>query len=102
MRAFYQRLAGASALAAAITALAVQTGEPCQACHVGGFGPQLTPFGREFKLQGYTLRTKDWNVPLSAMLVASYLHTNKAQDPQPGFSGNDNWALDQVSLFFAA
>ena len=34
--------------AAAVPAFAVQTGEPCQGCHVGGFGPQLTPFGREF------------------------------------------------------
>ena len=39
-------LVGMSAGAArAVPAFAVQTGQPCQACHVGGFGPQLTPFG---------------------------------------------------------
>ena len=75
----------------------------CQSCHVGGFGPQLTPFGREFKLQGYTLRTNDKAIPLSAMIVASYLRTQKAQNPPPTPDShpNDNWALDQFSLFFA-
>jgi hypothetical protein len=89
--------------AGAVPAFAIQTGEPCSGCHVGGFGPQLTPFGREFKLNGYTLRTASFNVPLSAMAVASYIRTAKAQDPPPadGFGGNDNFALDQFSLFFA-
>jgi hypothetical protein len=88
--------------AGAVPAFAVQTGEACQNCHVGGFGPQLTPFGREFKLNGYTLRTAKFNVPLSAMVVASYLHTQKDQTPPPThFSSNNNVALDQFSLFFA-
>ena len=89
--------------AAAVPSFAAQTGEPCQACHVGGFGPQLTPLGREFKLQGYTLRTNDKSIPLSAMVVASYLRTEKAQNPPPTPDShpNDNFALDQLSLFFA-
>ena len=57
--------------ASAVPAFAEQTGQQCAACHVGGFGPQLTKFGREFKLGGYTLRAKSFNVPLSAMAVAS-------------------------------
>jgi hypothetical protein len=32
--------------------LLAQTGLPCSACHIGF--PQLTPFGRRFKLEGYT------------------------------------------------
>ncbi|MDR3511488.1 MAG: hypothetical protein P4L73_07640 [Caulobacteraceae bacterium] len=89
--------------AQAVPAFAVQTSQPCQACHVGGFGPQLTPFGREFKLHGYTTRANTWNVPLSAMAVASYVRTAKDQNPPPAphFSPNDNVALDQFSLFFA-
>lgn len=89
--------------AAAVPAFAVQTGQPCQACHVGGFGPQLTPFGREFKMHGYTTRTVDFNVPLSAMAVASYIHTktDQASPPAPGYGVNNNTALDQISLFFA-
>ncbi len=89
--------------AAAVPSFAVQTGQPCNACHVGGFGPQLTPFGREFKLGGYTARTNKFNVPLSVMAVASYLHTQKDQPsaPAPGYGVNDNVALDQASLFLA-
>lgn len=86
----------------AVPSFAEQTGMPCQACHVGGFGPQLTPFGREFKLNGYTLRAKSFNVPLSAMGVVSYTHTRKDQNPPPdGFSANDNVTFDQGSLFVA-
>jgi hypothetical protein len=96
-------LAFSATNASAVPSFAAQTGMPCQSCHVGGFGPQLTPVGREFKLQGYTLRTNDKSLPFSVMAVASYLQTAKAQNPPPapGFSSNDNWALDQISLFFA-
>jgi hypothetical protein len=89
--------------AAAVPAYAVQTGQPCSGCHVGGFGPQLTPFGRAFKMGGYTLRTNSFNLPISAMVVASYVKTQEAQAsaPAPSFGTNDNLALDQASLFIA-
>lgn len=87
--------------ALAVPAFAVQTGRPCAACHIGGFGPQLTPFGRDFKLRGYTARAVDFDVPLSAMAVASYVHTAQDQPPAPHFSANDNVAVDQISLFLA-
>ena len=88
--------------ALAVPSFAVQTGQPCQACHVGGFGPQLTPFGRAFKIRGYTMRTNSFNVPLSAMAMASYVNTAKSQSPPaPGFATNDNFAVDQISLFVA-
>ena len=86
----------------AVPSFADQTGQPCQACHVGGFGPQLTPFGREFKLNGYTMRAKPFNVPLAAMAIASYTHTKKDQVPAPDhLHTNDNLAFDQGSLFVA-
>jgi hypothetical protein len=37
-----------------LPSFARQTGQKCAACHVGGFWPQLTPWGRFFKLSGYT------------------------------------------------
>ena len=109
---YFTRLAGACLLAlalfglsalpaAAVPAFAVQTGQPCSGCHVGGFGPQLTPLGRTFKMNGYTLRTVDFNVPLSAMAVASFIHTQKDQPPAAPYRANDNLDLDQVSVFFA-
>src|SRR6185437_3575752 len=87
--------------ARAIPAFAQQTGQPCKSCHVGGFGPELTPFGREFKLGGYTLRAHA-SVPLAAMVIASWAHTQKAQVPPPEhLSRNDNAVVDQVSIFAA-
>ena len=89
--------------ASAVPAFAEQTGQACASCHVGGFGPQLTPFGRQFKLSGYTLRTKPFNVPLSAMAVASYVHTQRAQDEPPTEDAkrNNNASFDEGSIFLA-
>ncbi|HEV2594311.1 MAG TPA: hypothetical protein VGU01_03835 [Sphingomicrobium sp.] len=85
----------------AVPAFAQQTGQPCKACHIGGFGPELTKFGREFKLGGYTLRAHA-SVPLAAMAIASWTHTRKDQEPPPQhLSRNDNVVLDQASLFLA-
>src|ERR1041385_3441460 len=57
----------------AVPAFAVQTGQPCQTCHIGAFGPQLTPFGRQFKINGYTLRAGDtFTPPVSGMAIASF------------------------------
>ena len=42
--------------AKAVPNFAAQTGQPCTACHIGGYGPQLTPLGRAFKIGGYTQR----------------------------------------------
>ena len=39
--------------AAALPSYSWQTGLPCTQCHVQGFGPDLTDFGRQFKLNGY-------------------------------------------------
>ena len=42
----------------ALPSFARQTGQPCGACHVDF--PGLTPFGRQFKLGGYTLGGGDY------------------------------------------
>jgi len=85
----------------ALPAFADQTGLACSACHVGGYGPQLTPFGRNFKLNGYTQRSKA-AIPISAMTNFSYTHTNTDQVPAPdNLSENDNVTLDEASIFLA-
>jgi len=56
----------------AVPAFAQQTGQPCSACHIGSFGPQLTPLGRTFKIGGYTQTGGEGlasKIPLSAMLL---------------------------------
>lgn len=90
--------------ALAVPSYSRQTHQACDACHVGSFGPQLTPFGREFKLMGYTMLVgDDAKIPVSAMLVESYTHTRKAQAEAPadGFGRNNNDELQQASMFLA-
>lgn len=45
-----------------------QTEQNCVVCHAGGQYPELTPYGRYFKLTGYTLG-KRTNVPVSVQFV---------------------------------
>jgi hypothetical protein len=40
----------------AVPSYSRQTGLPCSSCHYAP--PELTPFGRTFKLEGYTFTTK--------------------------------------------
>lgn len=97
-------LALSAGSATAVPSFAEQTGQPCVACHVGAFGPQLTPFGRQFKLEGYTMRTGEtFTNPVSAMAVASFVHTatDQADPPTPYYNTNNNFTIDQVSLFVA-
>src|SRR3974377_950735 len=50
-----------------------QTGQPCATCHTAFL--ELTPFGRRFKLGGYTLGGGDWTgAPFAAMLAAANSH----------------------------
>lgn len=93
-----------SSSAFAVPSYSTQTGQPCSSCHVGAYGPQLTAFGRHFKLSGYADSIEEtYSPPLSVMVESSFTHTNAAQSPEaaPRFGPNDNFALDQVSLFYA-
>ncbi|MBF0628705.1 MAG: cytochrome C [Magnetococcales bacterium] len=90
--------------AEAVPSYARQTGQNCAACHVGSYGPQLTPYGIKFKLEGYTdTDGKSGHVPLSAMALGTWTHT-KADQPGGAairFDPNDNAALQEVSVFLA-
>lgn len=88
----------------AVPSFAEQTGQPCTSCHIGGFGPQLTPYGMAFKLGGYTATDgKDGHVPLAAMAVVSWTHTqtNQSADAGPHDGTNNNTSLQQLSGFIA-
>src|SRR5438270_453367 len=53
-----------------------QTGQPCATCHTAFL--ELTPFGRRFKLGGYTLGGDDWTgPPFAVMLQAFYAHGSR-------------------------
>lgn len=87
----------------AVPSLSTQTGMSCVKCH--SEFPLLTKFGRDFKLDGYTQTVDDAGMwpPLSVMIQPSFTHTKKGQDggAAPHFSDNDNFALDQASVFYS-
>ncbi len=86
----------------AVPSYARQTGQPCTACHTAF--PELTPFGRRFKIGGYTLGGGDWKgPPVAAMYMPTFTHTQSNQDlpPAPGLHTNDNLVSQQVSGFLA-
>ena len=96
-------LAGLPRTASAVPSFATQTGLPCAQCHVMAFGPQLTEYGRQFKLNGYTFRKQDGSIkiPLSLTAIAGWQSIAKeAPTPQP-FSDKENLYLQGVSVYFA-
>lgn len=79
-----------------------QTGQNCVACHAGGQFPELTPYGRLFKLTGYTIGERA--VPVSAMGVVSASRvSSQVTSPDPGadFQKNGSLILATGSLFLA-
>lgn len=98
--------------AAAVPAYARQTGQECIACHVSF--PELTPYGRYFKLTGYTIgkpaiTSEGLNyLPLAVMAQASVTNTrnNHTIDPDTGETvevteKNNQLAFTGASLFLA-
>ncbi len=83
-----------AAPAEAVPSFARQTGQECIACHVSF--PELTPYGRYFKLTGYTIgkaaiTSEGVNyLPLAVMAQASITNTrnNHATDPDTGDTVN--------------
>ncbi|MEP6540160.1 MAG: hypothetical protein ABJF23_32835, partial [Bryobacteraceae bacterium] len=95
--------------AKAVPSFTRQTGLQCNVCHSNP--PELTAFGRKFKLEGYTLTKPDTtiedqdkdlklnrNVPISIMILLSNTTTDKrvpnAQNSTAGFP-------QAISLFLA-
>jgi len=86
--------------AASLPLYARQTGQPCATCHTAFL--ELTPFGRRFKLGGYTLGGGDWSgPPFAVMLQPTFTNTaaDQQEAPAPHFATNNNLAVQQVSLF---
>ena len=82
----------------AVPAFARQTGMACVACHVNF--PELTPFGRFFKMTGYTL-SNNQTIPLSGMVQVSRTSSRTVDQANFDFVRNDDLALQQASLFLA-
>src|SRR5271166_4655986 len=94
----------------ALPSYARQTGQECAACH-NGF-PELTPYGRQFKLNGYTWTGGPSNLPtwtggssnlppIAAMAIPTFTNVRKGVDGGlvPGFGYNNDFAF-AGSLFY--
>ena len=108
---------GARNDASALPSFARQTGQTCSTCHTAF--PQLTPYGRRFKLGGYTAGGGiDTQLPpLSVMVQSEFTNLGRGLNapagstsayvaPQPpglgGYNDTNNWTdlSTQVSLFY--
>jgi hypothetical protein len=98
--------------ASAIPSYARQTGFPCKSCHY--MPPELTPLGRAFKLNGYTMAGKPTvtspgkgnesplnileSFPLSVLFDTSF---TSLKSPQPASQNGSFQFPQQASLFLA-
>ena len=98
--------------ASAIPSYARQTGFPCKSCHY--MPPELTPLGRTFKLNGYTMtgkptvtspgkgNTSGLNIlesfPLSVLFDTSFTNL---RSPEPASQNGSFQFPQQASLFLA-
>ena len=102
-------LALSSPEALAVPSYARQTGLACEVCHT--IFPELTPFGRLFKLNGYTLTGLrqieaaggnalkiNAGAPLSVMMQVGMSNEGKRA---PGYQNNNAEFPRQLSLFYA-
>lgn len=96
----------------AITSFARQTGLPCSSCHT--IPPELTPFGRAFKLNGYTLtgmpqiKAKPSHqqvglsinrfLPVAIAIPLSFTSTNQ---PIPGTQNGSLSIPQEIALYFS-
>jgi hypothetical protein len=88
--------------ASALPVFARQTGQNCVSCHAGGQFPELTPYGRMFKMTGYTIG--DRTIPFSVMGLASLAKladTSKSDSPQDDFQKNGAPLFATGSVFVA-
>lgn len=103
--ALFLLLLASARTAQAVPSFARQTGAACAQCHVVGFGPSLTEYGRQFKLNGYVWKADDGRlkIPLTLTAVGGYSHTSKdlPNPPAPDFSTNDNWVVQTTNLYVA-
>ncbi|MGF6545487.1 cytochrome C [Paraburkholderia youngii] len=80
----------------ALPIFARQTGQSCVACHAGGQFPELTPYGRMFKLNGYTFGER--TVPIAVMAMLDMTRTRLNHDA----SGNIVSPKDGLPIFDSA
>ena len=100
----------------ALPSFARQTGQPCGTCHTDYAG--LTPYGRRFKIEGYTAGggpyrptlfpssddthdQKHWVPPISMMTIVGFTNTQAPLPPPTApYNANNNVVVSPVSFFW--
>ena len=93
-------LLAAASEAMALPTFARQTGQNCVACHAGGQFPELTPYGRMFKLTGYTIGSSN-TLPVSVMGVLAYNKTANTTNGTDGVNAGSSALPKDGALAFA-
>ena len=90
--------------ASAVPSMGRQTGMPCSACHT--VFPELTPFGRQFKLRAYSMSTPKADdasifdkIPISALLQVSRTAT---KNTDTAGATSDSFPRDRQTIVQAA
>ena len=91
--------------AQAIPSFTRQTGRPCSGCHT--VFPELTPYGRAFKLGGFVegdkLESKSFplNLPISVSTIVSRNSTRSTGDtPDDSFPRNRDVIVQEASIYY--
>ena len=93
-----------AANAMAVPSFSRQTGRPCSGCHT--VYPELTAYGREFKLLGFVAGDKLdaekslLRLPLSVSAVLSSTSTSKTSDAPDAFPHDRDVILQDVSVYY--
>ena len=100
----------------ALPSFARQTGQPCGTCHTDYAG--LTPYGRRFKIEGYTAGggpyrptlfpssddthdQKHWVPPISMMTIVGLTNTQAPLPPPTApYNANNNVVVSPISFFW--
>ncbi len=90
----------ASGSANAVPAFNRQTGQNCVACHAGGQFPELTRYGRLFKLTGYTIGSRA--IPLAVMAVETYTRVRETSSADPNFNADATFVRNGQPIFSTA
>ncbi|SFS13903.1 hypothetical protein SAMN05216570_2969 [Dyella sp. OK004] len=86
--------------ARALPAYARQTGQACVACHVSF--PELTPYGRMFKLSGYTIgKRQELPLAMMAQFGVTSVSNNKDDQGQKIVPKTNQPVLSAASVFAA-
>lgn len=91
-------------VAQAVPSFGRQTGATCAACHT--VYPELTPFGRQFKLRGYALgelnaeNSLTGKLPISALLQISRTDTSGAL-PAADFPNDRKTLVQAAGIYYA-